>query len=63
MLGIHVFTKPVLISEYSDTFELIMVEVRVATKCIIIITGYGPQDSWEFDLKMQLRLHYKENLL
>ena len=53
MLGIHVSLKPVLISEYSDTFELIVVEVRVATKCIRIITGYGPQDSWEFDLKMQ----------
>ena len=45
MLGIHVSLKPVFISEYSDTFELIVVEVKMATTCIRVITGYGPQDT------------------
>ena len=40
-----------------------MVEVRVATKCIRIITGYGPQDSWEFDLKMHFFTALEEELV
>ena len=52
MLGVHVSLKPVLISEYSDSFELLVVEVMAANKCIRIITGYGPQETWEIDVKM-----------
>ena len=53
MLGVHVSLKPVLISEYSDTFELLVVEVKVGGMNIRVITGYGPQESWELDVKMQ----------
>ena len=42
MLGVHVKLKPVLISEYSDTFEMLVVQVKVEGKEIIVITGYGP---------------------
>ena len=53
MLGVHVSLKPVLISEYSDTFELLVIEVKVGGMNIRVITGYGPQESWELEVKMQ----------
>ena len=63
MLGVHVSLKPVLISEYSDTFELLVVEVKVETKCIRILTGYGPQENWEIDVKMKFFTALEEELL
>ena len=52
MLGIHVGLEPVLVSEFSETFELIVVEVKVGPKGIRVITGYGPQEHWNDDDKM-----------
>ena len=46
MLGIHKSLNPVLIEEYSETFELLVTEVKVVGKEIRVITGYGPQESW-----------------
>ena len=46
MLGVHVGLEPVLISEYSDSFELLVVEVKVGNKEIRVFTGYGPQENW-----------------
>ena len=46
MLGVHVGLEPVLISEYSDTFELLVVEVKLGNKEIRVITGYGPPENW-----------------
>ena len=43
MLGVHIGLEPVLVSEYSDTFELLVNEVEIANKDIGVITGYGPQ--------------------
>ena len=63
MLGVHVSLKPVLISEYIDTFELLVVEVKVETKCKRILTGYGPQENWEIDVKMKLFTALEEELL
>lgn len=62
MLGVHVALKPVLIIEYSDTFELIVVEVKVGGKNIRVLTGYGPQDSWELDVKMQFFRSFEEEI-
>ena len=39
MLGAHIDVKPVLVKEYSDSFELIVVEVEVGTSKLRIITG------------------------
>ena len=47
MLGVHIGLEPVLVSEYSDTFELLVVEVKIANKAIQVITGYGPQENWQ----------------
>ena len=46
MIGVHMGLQPVLISEYSDTFELLVVEIKVANRDIRVITGYGPQENW-----------------
>ena len=46
MLGVHVGLHPVLISEYSTLFELIVVEIKIANKQIRVITGYGPQENF-----------------
>ena len=49
MLGVHVGLQPVLIQEYNDTFELIIVEIKVADKEVRVITGYGPQENWDLE--------------
>ena len=46
LLGLHVGLEPVLISEYSDTFELLVVEIKIGDKSVRVITGYGPQENW-----------------
>ena len=43
MTGIHESLEPVLIEEYSDKFELIVVEIKIQGKEVRIINGYGPQ--------------------
>ena len=52
MIGIDEKLKPVLVEEYSDTFELIVVEIKVEGKDIRVMTGYGPQENWETSEKM-----------
>ena len=51
MLGVHAGLKPVLIAEYNETFELIVVEITVANSVMRVITGYGPQENWDKCLK------------
>ena len=36
---------PVLVAEYQEEFELIVVETKIANKNIRIKTGYGPQEN------------------
>ena len=47
MLGIHVGLQPVLIKEYSEDFELLIVQITAADKEVMVITGYGPQEHWQ----------------
>ena len=42
-LGVHKALNPVLIEEYSEDFEILVVEVQIRNKEIRIITGYGPR--------------------
>ena len=53
MLGVHVSHQPVLISEYSDKFEMIVVEIKVSNQDIRIITAYGPQENLDVAEIMQ----------
>ena len=45
MIAVHKALDPVLISEYSDDFEIIVVECKLGGKETRIITGYGPQEN------------------
>ena len=47
MCAIREELNPKLVEEYSDLFELLVVEVTVSSKSIRIITGCGPQENWE----------------
>ena len=62
MLGVHVSLQPVLITEYSDIFELIVVEIKVTDKNIRVITGYGPQEIWDMDVKMKFFCALEEEI-
>ena len=46
MIGAHVALNPILISEYSDDFDLLVIEIKIQNKEIRLITGYGPQECW-----------------
>ena len=41
-----------LIEEYYDEFELLVVEVSTKEKCIRVISGYGPQENWEEEKRL-----------
>ena len=46
LIGAHKALKPTLIAEFSEEFELVVVEISAGNKEIWIITGYGPQETW-----------------
>ena len=46
VIGVHEALKPILINEYNDPFELLVVEIEAANKHIRVISGYGPQENW-----------------
>ena len=45
LIGAHKALNPILIEEYCEDFELLVVEIKVNNKEIRIITGYGPQET------------------
>ena len=45
LLAIHEDFNPKLVDEYSDEFELLVVEINTEEQNIRIITGYGPQEN------------------
>ena len=47
MLGIHVGLQPVLVSEYNEQFELLVVEIIAGNQSTRVMTGYGPQENWD----------------
>ena len=46
MIGVHKALRPILINDYDDPFELLVVEVKVTNREIRLISGYGPQENW-----------------
>ena len=48
--------KPKLIEEYSEDFELLVVEVVAKNQAIRLITGYGPQENLEEEKRMEFFL-------
>ena len=54
--------KPILIQEYSDEFELLVVEIRAGNKDIRIISGYGPQENWPAASRMPFFIALEEEV-
>ena len=49
LIGVHKSLSPILIEEYSEEFELLVVEIQLGGEDIIIISGYGPQENWRLE--------------
>ena len=45
-IGVKAALKPVLVEEYSEEFELLVVEVKAGNRNVRIMSGYGPQENW-----------------
>ena len=63
IIGVHKALKPVLIEEYSDNFELLVVEINVANRNIRVISGYGPQELWQESERMPFFLALEEEIV
>ena len=62
MLLIHKDLNPVLIKEYNEEFELIVVEVSTHKETIRVMTGYGPQENWNEKDRMPFWLAVDEEI-
>ena len=62
LIGVHKNLDPILIEEYSEEFELLVVEVKIGGKDVRIISGYGPQENWKKEDKMPFLEHLKKKL-
>ena len=63
LVGVRKDLNPMLVKEYSDTFELIVVEVALDNKEIRIISGYGPQENLNEDERMPFFLALEEEVV
>ena len=52
LIAAHKDFQPKLIEEYSDNFELLVVELITEEKEIRIISGYGPQEIWDEEKRL-----------
>ena len=52
MIGVHETLKPILIAEYDDEYEVLVVEIKVSGKEIRLITGVGPHENKTEDIRM-----------
>ena len=46
IIGAHKSLDPILIEEYSEDFELLVIEIKIGGRDIRVISGYGPQENW-----------------
>ena len=49
VIGAHKSLSPILIEEYAEEFELLVVEVIFGGKSVRVMTGYGPQENWRLE--------------
>ena len=52
LIAVHKSLDPILIEEYSEDFELLVVEVKMGSKDVWVISGYGPQENWKIEERM-----------
>ena len=63
MIGAHKGLKPVLITEYNEEFELLVIEIKMANKEIRIMSGYGPQETWPEQQRTPFFLALEEEIV
>ena len=63
MLGVHMNLQPVLISEHSELFELLVVQVKSKGRDIRVMTGYGPQENPNPDQTMPFFSKLEEEII
>ena len=63
LIGVHKSLDPILIEEYSDEFELLVVEVKLGEKDVRIISGYGPQENVKLEEKMPFFRSLEEEII
>ena len=54
LVAVHEDFSPKLVEEYSDDFELLVVEITTEEQNIRVISGYGPQENWEENKRLPL---------
>ena len=52
LIGVHKSLDPILIDEFSEEFELLVVDVGIRNKYVGIMSGYGPQENWNIEERM-----------
>ena len=62
MIGAKKSLSPVLVSEYSKDFELLVVEITINKKAIRMITGVGPHENKRKDIRMPFFLALEEEI-
>ena len=62
MIGAHESLNPILISEHSDEFIILVIEITVGQRDIRVISGYGPQESWKPEDKMPFFVALEEKI-
>ena len=62
LIGAHKSLEPILIHEYSEEFELLVVEINIGGKYIRIVSGYGPQETWAIEKRMPFFAALEEEL-
>ena len=63
MIGVHKALNPMLIKEYDDDFELLVVEIKIANTEVRIISGYGPQENLTENDRLPFFLALEQEIL
>ena len=63
MIGVNKALDPVLIKDYNEEFELLVVEIKIRNKSIRIMSGYGPQEHWSETDRMPFFLALEEEII
>ena len=62
LIAVHKSLNPVLIEEYSDEYELLVVEVKMGDKEVRIMSGYGPQENQKKEDRLPFFLKLEEEI-
>ena len=63
MVGIHSSLNPLLIQEYNEDFELVVVEFSVNHQNIRVMSGCGPQESWPEEERLPFFMSLEQEVI